>query len=170
MKRPGHEKVRFFVGREVEHSPAYREPTLFVIGLQPAEEIISVAEEYFCSHIYLGANRSFSVYPDHSPLDWDNMINHLLKSNINWITLDYPVSHHSMVEQLDGFLHPKFIPMVSVIMPNVAKSNINTTIKIDDVDFNYTNPEGVWCCNLHSTLLLPGFLTPWSDYAQDHVI
>ena len=31
--------VRFFVGNEVEHTPAYGMRTLFVVGVQPTNEI-----------------------------------------------------------------------------------------------------------------------------------
>ena len=34
MNRAGHEDVSFFIGTEVEHSPAFGLKTLFVIGVQ----------------------------------------------------------------------------------------------------------------------------------------
>jgi hypothetical protein len=35
MNRPEHENVNFFVGTEVEHTPAFGRRTLFVVGWQP---------------------------------------------------------------------------------------------------------------------------------------
>ena len=40
MEREGHEDTRFFIGTEVEHTPAYGQRTLFVVGYQPKEEIL----------------------------------------------------------------------------------------------------------------------------------
>ena len=40
MDRPGFDnQVKFFYGTEVEHTPAFGKATLFVVGLQPVEEI-----------------------------------------------------------------------------------------------------------------------------------
>jgi len=61
MDRPGHtEEVKFFIGTEVEHSPAYGQRTLFVVGAQNPKEILARALNNNCPHIYLGANQSFS--------------------------------------------------------------------------------------------------------------
>jgi len=53
--------VSMFIGTEVEHTPQYGKKTLFVVGAKNVDEIISVAEEYGCKHIYCGANMSFNV-------------------------------------------------------------------------------------------------------------
>ena len=39
------ENVYFFIGTEVEHTPQFGKKTLFVVGLQNYEEIISIASE-----------------------------------------------------------------------------------------------------------------------------
>jgi hypothetical protein len=36
MNRDGHNDVNFFVGTEVERTPAFGKRTLFVVGWQPA--------------------------------------------------------------------------------------------------------------------------------------
>ena len=44
MDREGHtDDTKFFIGTEVEHSPAHGQRTLFVVGLQPKEEILARA-------------------------------------------------------------------------------------------------------------------------------
>jgi hypothetical protein len=40
MNRPEHENVNFFVGTEVERTPAFGKRTLFVVGWQPVLEIV----------------------------------------------------------------------------------------------------------------------------------
>ena len=49
-----------------------------------------------------------------------------------------------------------------------AFSNYNTMLKIDDTDFDSTNP-GVWTHSLHKLMDRRKF-TPWTDYAKDEVI
>ena len=48
MDREGHEDVRFFIGTEVEKSPAYGQRTLFVVGYQPTNEILARALNNNC--------------------------------------------------------------------------------------------------------------------------
>ena len=52
MIRDGHEDVTFFVGTEVEHSPAYGMRTLFVVGIQDPARIVGLAQKKNCEHIY----------------------------------------------------------------------------------------------------------------------
>ena len=37
MKREGHDNVDFFKGTEVERTPAFGRPTLFVVGVQSVD-------------------------------------------------------------------------------------------------------------------------------------
>jgi len=41
MKIPSDKSVDFFVGTEVENTPAKGKLTLFVVGIQPADKIIA---------------------------------------------------------------------------------------------------------------------------------
>jgi hypothetical protein len=59
MNRPNHNNIKFFIGTEVEHSPAFGQRTLFVIGVQDSTDIIAEARRHACTHIYFGANQSF---------------------------------------------------------------------------------------------------------------
>lgn len=169
MVRPGHDQVKFFVGQEVEHSPAYLETTLFVVGLQPLQDILVHAFNNKCTHVYLGANRSFAPTSDAEWDAWDQLLTDLVFSGASWITLDYDISLFECVSYYKWHTHEKFIPMISVVMPEVEKTNSNTTIKIDDGDFNSSN-SGVWCVNLHQHLLASHHQTAWDQYTQDIVI
>ena len=55
------ENVQYFLGTEVEHTPQYGKKTLFVVGANEPEDIMSLANEHGCKHIYCGANMSFNV-------------------------------------------------------------------------------------------------------------
>ena len=90
MKRAGHEQVDFFIGTEVEHTPAFGLKTLFVVGLQDTETILLTAHKNECRHVYFGANQSFPN-PDinNGPAwrKWEGMILPVLK--LGWLcTLD----------------------------------------------------------------------------------
>lgn len=179
FKRKGHEGARFFIGGEVEHTPAFNKKTLFVVGLQDTNLVMQLAEEHGIKHIFLSANRSFDsvdkvkgVYMvgDTTASSWEKQILILLASGY-MVSLDYPAHKHSMVLEI---LHSSiwqsrnFIPVLSVAVPHVNTSNINLTIKIDDSNFGATNP-GVWCLNHHEITDSNRF-TAWSEYTDDKVI
>ena len=75
MNREGHENVKFFYGTEVEHTPAFGMPTLFVVGIQPEEWI--GYNLHGRRHIYFGANQSFpnpGVNDAEAWKPWEDMI------------------------------------------------------------------------------------------------
>lgn len=168
MDREGHsEDTKFFIGTEVEHSPAYGQRTLFVVGYQPKEEILARALNNNCPHIYLGANQSFNPPTTDDWMAWDDLITDLVKDGI-WVTLDFDVS---LLEQvLEGGMteYDTFIPMISVKMPYMGQLGYNATIKLDDKDFKATNP-GVWCHSLHELQDRKVF-TDWTKYTKDEII
>lgn len=168
MKRDGHDNVRFFIGPEVEMTPAHGKKTLFVVGEQPTTEIEKHAKEQGATHVFLGANHSFD---DTVVIEsWITMITELLNKGFT-VTLDYSVEFH-------GFLLGRlpqsvwrsrnFIPLVSVRIPKIENSGPNLTVKIDDIDFAATNP-GVWCMH-YTELTDSNRFTGWNDYGTDLVI
>jgi hypothetical protein len=170
MNRAGHEQVDFFVGREVEHSPAFGHKTLFVVGIQNTDVIVNMVINNNCSHVYFGANQSFPN-PDINDGDtwreWEGMITKCLQRGL-LCTLDLDVS--SVEGLVEGCLieYNNFIPMISVKLPSLQLLGYNATIKLDDKDFAATNP-GVWCHQLHDLKDRKVF-TDWSKYTQDEVI
>ena len=170
MNRVGHEQADFFVGREVEHSPAFGHKTLFVVGIQDASVIVNMVKNNNCSHVYFGANQSFPN-PETNDGDtwreWEGMIVECLQKGL-LCTLDLDVS--SVEGLIEGCLieYNNFIPMISVKLPSLQLLGYNATIKLDDKDFAATNP-GVWCHQLHDLKDRKVF-TDWSKYTQDEVI
>lgn len=158
-----------FVGTEVEHTPAYNKRTLFVVGVQPVDVIKWWADQEECDHVYLGANMSFDVtennYDQWQP--WENMAIPLLK-NSYWVTLDIDI------KQVEGLLesglteYNRFIPMISAKLPYIQQLGYNACLKIDDKDFDSSNP-GVWVHSVHD-LQKRSVFTDWSKYTQDKVI
>ena len=167
--RDGHnDSTKFFIGTEVEHTPAHGQRTLFVVGLQPKEEILARALNNKCPHIYLGANQSFNPSNDDWGA-WDQLITSLLKDGI-WVTLDFDsgYANHPWFHDNGWSEYNNFIPMISVKMPHIRLFNYNATVKIDDKGFKESNP-GVWCHSLHSLQNREQF-TDWSKYTKDEVI
>jgi len=170
MNRAGHEQVNFFVGREVEHSPAFGHKTLFVVGIQSTDVILNTAKNNNCSHVYFGANQSFpnpKTNDGDTWREWEGMITGCLQRGI-LCTLDLDVS--SVEGLVEGCLieYNNFIPMISVKLPSLQLLGYNATIKLDDKDFAASNP-GVWCHQLHDLKDRKVF-TDWSKYTQDEVI
>jgi hypothetical protein len=178
MDRTGFNNVNFFTGIEVEHTPATGQMTLFVVGVQPVADIeYQISERKalldkskHITHIYFGANQSFPTLdtndgPRWRP--WEDMIKHFLDQGY-LCTLDIDVScvegllESGLTEQMT------FIPMISVKLPYLQQLGYNATIKLDDKDFQATNP-GVWCHSLHDLLTRDTF-TDWSQYTKDEPV
>lgn len=167
MNRENHNNVDFFVGNEVELTPAHSKKTLFVVGKQKLKDITKYAAESKAPHIFLGANHSFDLEESKY---WKSTIKSLLDAGF-MVTLDYNVALHQQVSDMlgaDVLRSRNFIPMVSVRIPHILTSSNNLTIKIDDVDFDATNP-GVWCMNYKEVTDSNRF-TSWIDYADDNIL
>ena len=165
------ENVFYFTGVEVEHTPAYGMNTLFVTGVQPLADIamkLSMCDAPI-KHIFFGANHSFNF--DTSDCEtwakWEAMIMAFLKRDF-LCSLDIPL--HLVEEFNDTGLNEynNFIPQIRVPIPYIKLWNYNTMIKIDDKDFNATNP-GVWSHSLHDLKDRSKF-TSWDQYAKDKII
>lgn len=163
------EDVNFFVGTEVEHTPAFGMRTLFVTGVQSGADIQSRALAYECKHIFFGANHSFkpTVGDYDSWLPWEDMIYHFLKKDV-LCSLDIPLDVIAGFHDSGFCEYDNFIPQIRVPLPYTKLWNYNTMVKIDDVDFKATNP-GVWCHSLHNLMDREKF-TDWSKYGLDKVI
>ena len=169
MDRPGHEQVRFFVGEEVEHTPAFGMRTLFVVGFQPIEDILHWAKQQDCTHIYFGANQSFPKLDTNSAEwhQWESMIDPCL-DQAYLCTLDIDVACSEGLLEGPLIERHNFIPMLSVKLPYIKQLGYNATLKLDDIDFKATNP-GVWCHNLHD-LQDRSVFTDWSRYTKDETL
>jgi hypothetical protein len=159
------EEVTFFTGIEIEHTPAFGKKTLFVTGLQPVEQIALNLQG--CEHIFFGANHSFnpSGYDEHKA--WENMIYFFLKKDY-LCSLDIPFNQIEEFNESGYCEYNNFIPQIRIPIPYIRLWNYNTMLKIDDKDFNATNP-GVWTHSLH-TLMDRNKFTSWSQYKNDTII
>lgn len=169
-ENPTNESVDFFVGTEVENTPAKGKLTLFVVGIQPIDKIIAAATVNKCEHVYFGANMSFPKLDVNDGTGWrvwEEMIRGVLGAGF-WATLDIDVAQVEGLHESCLTEHNRFIPMISVKLPYVGLFNYNTTIKVDDKTFDATNP-GVWCWSLHDLMSRDHF-TDWSKYQEDKVI
>jgi hypothetical protein len=164
------EDITYFTGVEIERTPAFGMMTLFVVGVQRAEEIIALAKEKDCRHIYFGANQSFpKLATDDADgwRPWERMIDQCLTAGL-WCTLDFDVAVVQGVLECTFIGHRRFIPQISVKLPYLTQLGYNATIKIDDKDFDATNP-GVWCHRLRDLTTTESF-TDWDQYGKDEII
>ena len=161
------EDINFFVGTEVEHTPAFGMRTLFVTGVQSDAAIQSRALAYKCKHIFFGANHSFNPKDYNEHKAWEDLIMLFLRSEY-LCSLDIPLNQ---VEEFnDGGLNEwdNFIPQIRVPIPYIKLWNYNTMLKIDDKDFKATNP-GVWSHSLHTLMDRKNF-TDWAQYKNDEIV
>lgn len=164
--------VTLFTGVEVEKTPAFGMETLFVVGLCATSVIDKHLENTDIKHIFFGANHSFDPERNQNSKydfykEWESMITYYLKKGL-LCTLDIPLNacmefHDSSFNEYDNF-----IPQIRIPLPYTKLWNYNTMVKIDDVDFNKTNP-GVWCHSLHDLMDRDKF-TDWNKYGLDKPI
>jgi hypothetical protein len=162
MNRKGHDDVDFFTGIEVERTPAFGKQTLFVVGVQPVNDIAEHLQG--CEHIFFGANHSF--HPDNNLewARWEGMIGHFLERGY-MCSLDIPVKCVEDFNESGLCEYRNFVPQIRISIPYIKLWNYNTMIKIDDSDFDATNP-GVWTHSLHSLMSRRTF-TDWDQYNKD---
>ena len=162
--------IEFFIGIEIEKTPAYGMKTLFVVGVHDDQIITTMAQNNDCTHIYFGANQSFKTNGVNDAQNWrmwEDMIYVCLEQGY-WCTLDLDVSEVEGLLESGLVEKQQFIPQISVKLPYLQQLGYNATIKIDDKDFKATNP-GVWCHNLHDLLGRDRF-TSWDQYGKDEII
>jgi hypothetical protein len=167
--------IKFFIGKEVEHTPAFGLNTLFVTGVQPVQEIQDWLDDFnsyedkskHIEHIFFGANHSFNpqTYEEHKA--WEEMIFFFLAKDY-LCSLDIPINQVEEFHESGYCESNNFIPQIRVPIPYIKLWNYNTMIKIDDKDFKATNP-GVWSHSLHKLMDREQF-TDWAQYKNDKVI
>jgi hypothetical protein len=169
MNREGHDNVNFFTGTEVERTPAFGKRTLFVVGIQPVDEIAHHFDmnPLGIEHIFFGANHSFDPKDNLEWARWEGMIGHFLEKGY-MCSLDIPISAVEQFNDSGLCEYRNFIPQIRVSIPYIRLWNYNTMIKLDDSDFDATNP-GVWTHSLHSLMSRRTF-TDWDQYNEDSTL
>ncbi len=161
--------VQFFIGNEIEHTPAFGMRTLFVTGVQPVNEIAYHFDKHpdGIEHIFFGANHSYNPqnYDEHKA--WENMIRFFLDKDY-LCSLDIPINQLEEFHDSGLCESNNFIPQIRVPIPYIKLWNYNTMLKIDDKDFKATNP-GVWSHSLHKLMDRDNF-TSWDKYKEDKIL
>jgi hypothetical protein len=155
----------FFIGVEIEHTPAYGKKTLFVTGVQSTDDI--AARLQGCEHIFFGANHSYNPQNNLEHQRWESMIQFFLDKGY-LCSLDIPLNQVEEFNDNGLNEYNNFIPQIRVPVPYIKLWNYNTMIKIDDKDFNATNP-GVWSHSLHKLMDRDAF-TSWDQYKNDEIV
>ena len=156
------DSVGVFSGLEVEHTPALGKQTLFLARNDLYfDQIVEMAKKVNAEAIYFGANRTFM----HNVATQIAQIMKFLDMGY-FVTIDYQYNLHNEVKKRFSSVwnKEKFIPFCSIIFDNSEEDN-NLCIKVDDVDFNKTNP-GVWTMSMNHFKQSSGF-TSWNDYKKD---
>lgn len=149
-----------FVGAEVEHTPHYGKKTLFVVGFVDAAEVVDAARAEGVRHVYLAANHSYCGNEQGKWIAYMSLIRSLMID----VDITVEVKAADANEQVVSACRALGIHLM--IGVPIRGYHEGVTVKIDDVDFNTSNP-GVWCYNPAAGV--EGF-TPWTDYGKDKVI
>lgn len=163
-KEDADKEVTFFIGKEIEHTPAHNMKTLFVVGLQDPRYILEFASTQHCEHIYFGANQSFN---GSNILTWTAMVKFIIDNGL-WATLDFDIKHVEMILESGLTEYNLFIPMISAKLPYIQQLGYNACLKLDDKDFDKSNP-GVWCHMVHDLMDRAKF-TNWTQYKDDSIV
>lgn len=170
MKKEEYDRSTFWVGTEIEKTPAHGKKTLFVVGIQDPVMLLHMAQRYNCDHIYFGANQTFprlNVNDADGWRPWEHMIKTCLDAGM-WCTLDFDVSCVEGVVEGGFDEYHRFIASISVKIPYIRLLNYNATVKIDDKQFEGPN-SGIWCHRVHDLQDTTVF-TGWDEYSVDEVI
>ena len=164
-----HNDIIFFTGVEIEKTPAYGKFTLFVTGIHTPEEVHWAFDNHpdGIEHIFFGANHSFNPQGHIEHKQWEGMIMYFLDKDY-LCSLDIPINQVEEFHESSYCEYDNFIPQIRVPIPYIRLWNYNTMLKIDDKDFNATNP-GVWSHSLH-TLMDRSKFTDWSQYKNDEIV
>ena len=164
------EHIEFFVGTEIERTPAFGMKTLFVVGVQDSSVIIKMVRDNDCTHVYFGANQSFpklDVNDGDGWRPWERMIQDCLDADL-WCTLDFDVAQAEGLLECGLTEYRRFIPQISVKLPYLSQLGYNATIKIDDKGFEASNP-GVWCIPI-GAITQRKYFTNWDEYSKDEIL
>lgn len=160
--------IDFFVGIEIEKTPAYGLKTLFVSGIHRYTEIEEQLANRDITHIFFGANHSCKFFNDIGNLRrHEDMIEHFLKNGY-YCSLDILLEDCLIFKESILCNYDRFIPQIRVPIPFISTLNKNAMLKIDDIGFNQTN-LGIWTHKL-SDLLLESVFTNWSAYQNDEIL
>lgn len=159
--------IDFFIGTEIEQTPAHGLNTLFVVGCHTDKIIESKLKKFKdIKHIYFGANKSIKNSKN-ALVCYFEMVRVFLKKEY-LCTLDIPIHYIELLHESGLCEYHNFIPMLSVELPYTNLFNYNTCIKIDDKDFKASNP-GVWVHRLHDLMDTDKF-TDWAKYSGDKIL
>ena len=157
-----------FIGEDVGHTPARGMKTLFVAGLVPTNIIHDEALRHSVQQVYIGAKKTFIEWSGPTRW-WTEMIENCLAEDY-WVSLELTTDQLEMFQnRFDRILdNHKFIPVISIALPNIRKLGYNAVLKLDEKGFKETNP-GAWYHSLH-TLQRRSVFTGWSEYKNDQTL
>ncbi len=145
------DNIKYFIGKEIEHTRFYNENTLFVVDPQPIEDIIRHADKHKINHIFLGANHS-----DYSQEQAQDLLNHGYKVTID---CDYTKAEYIWLD------HDNFCLIVRYPLPEKLINN-KTYVKFYTEDLNR---KGIYV--IPSELLKEDqYFTDNSEYGNDIII
>jgi hypothetical protein len=154
---------RMFVGYEVEHNANFGKKTLFVQGVRSARDILKLARQYECEHVFFGANYS---NPQRFDAQWQAMINEVCEYFSATIDIE-PQSIESF-QEYGLHLITNLQVQIRLTIPKIDQMlNTRTYVKFDDI-----KPRSNLTVNVIEleTIYKDSKQTYWSAYSLDQYI
>jgi hypothetical protein len=132
--------------------------------VQSIDQIQKLADQNSVTHLFFGANHSFQPNTSTEAERRTKIILHFL--DLGWAcSLDVMPEHLQYCTELFGYAN--FCCQIRVPIPNIAKMNTKTMLKIDDTGFAETN-KGIWTHRVVD-LLTDEVFTDWNAYTKDQL-
>jgi hypothetical protein len=85
-----------------------------------------------------------------------------------WCVLDFDIGAAEDMCETVLMENNRFVPVISVKLPYICQLGYNAVLKLDDKDYDATNP-GVWCHRIHD-LMDKDVFTHWHQYLDDKTL
>ena len=122
--------ITFFVGVEIEHTPAHGMQTLFVVDLQRTATVLRHAEKNSCKHIYFGANHSYKVMNGQEVQSIASQLQYFLERDYH-VTIDMNPAYKGFSEITKLLSYPKFTIVYGVTVENVKDIQLEFWVGIE---------------------------------------
>jgi hypothetical protein len=158
----------YVLGKEVEHTPAEGEQSIFITKIDNYDDIVKLAKETGAKQLYFEFIHAIrrSSNEKKTIKEFHKVVEHFLKLGYT-CGLDTPAEYAEFFVDLHKY--PNLINNIAVDLPYIDKYNKNTVFKLRDKGFDQgrdTTNKGVYTMPLDK-LTTDDKLTPWSDFGGD---
>ncbi len=151
----------FSLGREVDNTIMKGKETLFVHGWQPKDEILSRAFNNKITHIHFS---NFNPANRNQYNLWAELLDDLLDVKDLYTSLEFTPKYCPDIMNMKCNEYDNFIPIINIIIPDLAEYNENTSYKINDKYLTYSN-DGIFSESIEK-MTRKSYFEPYMKYTN----